>query len=97
MLYNRNNSEVTVGTAVVGTGYKISTDTISYPIVIYGDIDGTGTINANDMGIVYRYISSTSSITFDDIAKTAADLDRSGTVNANDLRNIYTIIKRQNQ
>ena len=68
-------------------------DTISYPIVIYGDIDGTGTINANDMGIVYRYISSTSSITFDDIAKTAADLDRSGTVNANDLRNIYTIIK----
>ena len=96
-LYNRNNSEVTVGTAVVGTGYKISTDTISYPIVIYGDIDGTGTVNANDMGIVYRYISSTSSITFDDIAKTAADLDRSGTVNANDLRNIYTIIKRQNQ
>ena len=95
--YNKSNVEVTADTAVINTGFRIATDTASYPIVIYGDIDGTGTINANDMGIVYRYISSTSSITFDDIAKTAADLDRSGTVNANDLRNIYTIIKRQNQ
>ena len=91
-LYNKDNNEVTSIQSVVGTGYSIKTGDKSYPIVVYGDIDGTGTINANDMALVYKKIKN--SVTLTGLNLEAADIDKSGSVNANDLRNIYIRIAR---
>ena len=91
-LYDNDNNKVTNTQALIATGYVIKTTTSEYPIIVYGDVDGTGTINTNDLAIVYRYISEPGAYQLSDLARAAADIDRTGTINALDLRNIYTKI-----
>ena len=91
-LYDSKNNEIISSSELVGTGYKIIAAGKEYPIVVYGDIDGTGDINVNDLAIVYKYIVEPNSIHLTGLNKEAGDTDNNGVVDTNDLRNIYMII-----
>ena len=84
---NKSDVEVTSNNSNIGTGFKIKSNKKEYPIVVSGDLDGTGTINANDLAIVYKHLVTSSSL--NDLSKAAGDIDGSGTINVQDIRNIY--------
>ncbi|OJU15040.1 MAG: hypothetical protein BGN88_03190 [Clostridiales bacterium 43-6] len=59
-VYNTKNAEVTSG--LIGTGFTLKVDVgygfVSYPIIYYGDIDGTGTVNVIDLVYIKRHVLS---------------------------------------
>lgn len=83
------NSNGTVKTGNVGTGDRVNVyDTagtlkFTYNILIYGDANGDGRINAQDLLVIQKNnirVSALSGVNY-----TAADVNRDGRVNAQDL------------
>ncbi len=79
-----NSSGYINGTGAI-VNVKNSADTIvdTYTIIIFGDVDGNGQINAADKGTVDQYVGGTASKLVG-VYKLAADIDASGTINAAD-------------
>lgn len=80
------------GTDLVGTGTKIqfSKNNVveeEYTIVIYGDVDGSGTINARDLLMLQRYILNKTELSQSQIAASIID-KKSKVPNASDLLKI---------
>ena len=90
-MYNASNKELTDASSKIGTGYKLTIGTNTYTLVIFGDVDGTGTVNANDMRAVFSHIKKAF---LTGINLEAADYDGNGSINANDMRNMYILIKK---
>lgn len=81
---DKNNKEKTSSLA---TGDKVTItsnkETKTYQIVIYGDVDGDGSINAKDLLIIRKYLLNEKSIS--GVYLEAAKLNRGTTVSAKDL------------
>lgn len=45
-----------MSSSVIGTGTKITTETETYTLLIYGDVDGDGQINVRDVRCIVRYL-----------------------------------------
>ena len=52
-------------------------------VVVYGDVDGTGTVTSTDVRLLYDHLIQKTPL--DGIFYTAADLDQNGTVETMDL------------
>lgn len=77
-----NGSKVSSLDQVVGTGDKFTTtDGTEYTVVVYGDVDGNGTIDPNDALSVDKYYLDMLSL--DDVQKEAADVDKANANNIN--------------
>lgn len=77
-------SAETVGTGVLLEIYATEGELFaSYPLVIYGDVNGDGRISAMDLLAVQKH--SLKMISLQDSYLTAADVNRSGSVSAMDL------------
>ena len=79
-----NGTAVSSLDTVVGTGDKFTTtDGTEYTIIVYGDVDGNGRINASDALEVERY--SVDMVDLTDVQKEAADIgENDGRINATD-------------
>jgi hypothetical protein len=99
-----SSGQVITGSAKVGTGTKVNLyeggiliDTVT--VVVLGDVDGNGVINAEDSNLVKSSFLRKATLT--DIQKEAADADGNGIVNTTDYlrirahvlgkQNIYTL------
>jgi len=65
---------------VISNGVSIG----DYYVLLYGDVDGTGSIDVNDVSSVANHCAFFSSIT-DPLLKTAGDADASGDLDINDI------------
>lgn len=80
----------TVHTGVVGTGNIVritnGTSTLTYTVVIYGDVTGDGVVNALDLLKVQKHIIGAGSLS--GVYLEAANVKKNGTVSALDLLKI---------
>jgi len=94
ILKQNNNSTIKITdknnkskTSALATGDKVTitsnNETKTYQIVIYGDVDGDGSINAKDLLIIRKYLLKEKTVT--GVYLEAAKLNRSSTVSAKDL------------
>lgn len=81
---NKTNGNLVTGDTVT---IKSGSETKTFNIVIYGDVNGDGAIKANDYLMVKNYILGSKSLS--NSYKEAADVNKDGKVKAND----YLIIK----
>ena len=72
-----------VTSGIVGTGWCLKTDDFCIPVIIYGDANGDGAINATDLLYLRRHILGISSLKGP--AAKAADVKKDGEINASDL------------
>ncbi len=72
-----------VTSGIVGTGWCLKTDDFCIPVIIYGDSNGDGAINATDLLYLRRHILGISSLKGP--AAKAADVKKDGEINASDL------------
>lgn len=81
---------ITVHAGVVGTGDIVQitngTSTLTYTIIIYGDVTGDGVVNALDLLKVQKHIIGAGSLS--GVYLEAANVKKSGTVSALDLLKI---------
>ena len=78
-----NGTAISSLDTLVGTGDKFTTtDGTEYTIVVYGDVDGNGRINALDALQVEK--SNVNMLTLDDVQKEAADVKNDARVNSLD-------------
>ena len=78
-----NGTAISSLDTLVGTGDKFTTtDGTEYTIVVYGDVDGDGRINALDALQVER--SNVNMVTLDDVQREAADVKNDARVNSLD-------------
>lgn len=88
---NQNGTEVSSGN--IGTGFKItitSDTTITYTVVIYGDVNGDGLITAVDYVSVKNHIMGTSILSGANLE--SANVNRDGNISAVDYVNIKNYI-----
>ena len=79
----------------MGTGdilrlYRGATVTASYPVVIYGDVNGDGAVTSQDLRVTQKHILGIQTLT--GYAYTAADADRNGQLTSQDLRTVQKYI-----
>ncbi len=72
-----------------GTGAKVvvvsgGTPIDNYYVLVYGDVDGDGAINVNDVASLANHVAYFTSID-DTLLRTAADTDGSGAIDVNDV------------
>ncbi|MBQ4333247.1 MAG: SH3 domain-containing protein [Clostridia bacterium] len=77
-------TEGTLATGDILRLYSGSILCLSYPIVIYGDVNGDGSISSQDLRRTQRHILGVDTVS--GYYLTAADSNRDGTVNSQDLR-----------
>lgn len=82
-------------TGIVATGdivrlYSGTAVTASYPVVIYGDVNGDGAITSQDLRVIQKHILKVQTLT--GYAYTAADADRNGQLTSQDLRIVQKYI-----
>lgn len=81
---DKNNK---VKTSALATGDKVTitsnNETKTYQVVIYGDVDGDGSINAKDLLIIRKYLLKEKTVT--GVYLEAAKLNRGTNVSAKDL------------
>lgn len=85
-LFNKEKVELQAG-ATVGTGTILEVDhngyKVEYKIVIYGDINGDGSIGVTDLALMKQQLLKTTNLS--DIYKNAADVNKNSTVSISDL------------
>lgn len=78
---------ITVNTGAVGTGNIVrvtkGTTSISYTVVIYGDVSGDGAIGIGDLVSTKKYLLSQGQLS--EACYAAADVDRDGKITVRDL------------
>lgn len=88
------------GALIYAVAGFVGNDSISTPVTstnpsddpssfIYGDVDGSGKVNAGDYTLMRRYILGTGSFTYE-YGEEAADVNGDGNINAGD----YTLLRR---
>jgi len=87
-LYTAAGSKKTDGTVATGDILRVYDNdkklTASYPVVIYGDVNGDGKVNSVDLRRAQRHILGV--IKVEGYFLSAADANRDGKVNSVDLR-----------
>lgn len=86
-VYNADGKEKTDGTVATGDILRLTNGESvhgEYPVVIYGDVNGDGKVNSQDLRRAQRHILGVAEI--DSYFLTAADANRDGKVNSQDLR-----------
>jgi len=84
---NAEGEAVTEG--AMATGYKVvlvvEGETVdSYTVVVFGDVDGDGNVNVNDIAAIRTHIAS-ANLAGANLAAANADRDDAGNVNVNDI------------
>ena len=79
-----------VGTGDIVRLYRGATVTASYPVVIYGDVNGDGAVTSQDLRVTQKHILGIQTLT--GYAYTAADADRNGQLTSQDLRTVQKYI-----
>ncbi len=82
----QNNSNKTVTSGIIGTGYKITingSNSKTFEVVIYGDTSGDGKINSLDLLKIQKHILKNSLL--NGANKQAADASKDGKINSLDL------------
>ena len=80
-VYTAKGEALTEG--AVGTGCTLKTKNFTIPIIVYGDVNGDGSVSAIDLLYVKRHILSIT--TLSGAAATAADVKSDGEISALDL------------
>lgn len=86
-IYNADGKQKTAGSLATGDMLRLYSGSIlcvSYPIVIYGDVNGDGIINSQDLRRAQRHILGVSNIS--GYYLTAADTNMDGNLTSQDLR-----------
>ena len=82
-----NSSDKVKTNATLSTGDKVTitsnNETKTYKVIIYGDLDGDGNINAKDLLLMRKYLLKEKNLT--DVYLEAAKLNKTSTVSAKDL------------
>ena len=71
-------------TALIGTGYVLSTNNGDYSVIVYGDANGDGEVDAGDMKVIIDDFLGIKSAT--GVSKIAADVYQDGALDAADLK-----------
>ncbi len=87
-VYNASGKQITDTSVLVGNGFVLSYSDIDTLVVLIGDIDGNGKVEAKDYMMLKRHVLGTYEL--NDIQKLAADIDGSGEAAAKD----YMMLKR---
>lgn len=87
-VYDAEGNLVTDMSVKVGTGYVLSYRGIDTTVIIKGDVNGDGAVNARDYMIIKRNVLGMYDMS--DVEKLAADVDNTALVEARD----YLMIKR---
>ena len=87
-------------TGIVATGdivrlYSGTAVTASYPVVIYGDVNGDGAITSQDLRVIQKHILKVQTLT--GYAYQGADANKDGSVTSQDLRTIQKYILKVTQ
>ena len=86
-LYDADGNEKTEGSVATGDILRLMSGEMTsdeYPVVIYGDVNGDGIINSQDLRHTQRHILGVKEI--ESYPLTAADTNGDGIVNSQDLR-----------
>lgn len=84
------DGKVISGTEKLGTADKVTIDNSTFKIIVYGDTNGDGQIDAIDFVKVYKYIMGSSSLSGS--FKEAADINKDGKVDAIDFVKLYKML-----
>ena len=77
---SKNGSEAS---GVLKTGYNVSLSGAVYPVVVTGDLDGSGTVSSRDTAALMSYFAGSGSLT--GCYAGAADVDGDGALDNRDL------------
>ena len=80
--------EIEVGTETFDAGQQ--------KLWLYGDVNGDGVVNGNDIQRLYAHITK-SNVIEDSEALLVADANADGTINGNDIQRIYAHITKTNE
>lgn len=64
----------------------------TYTLIIFGDVDGTGAVDATDSAVIMRYVADSVTNELTDNAFFAADVDASSVVDATDSATIMRYV-----
>lgn len=87
-VYDQNGKEVTDTAKYIGTGFTLEYKGKKTTVIVLGDVDGTGVVDAIDYAFVKRHVLG--STTLNELQLLAADVDGTGAVDGID----YAYIKR---
>lgn len=90
-VYNTSNQKVTDENSIIGTGARIELSSISYPIIVNGDITGDAKITALDYISIRNHMMGTSIIS-DNIKFQAGDMNKDNKISALDYIAIRKIM-----
>ena len=74
----------TTSTALIGTGYTLNTNSGDYSVIVYGDANGDGEVDAGDMKVIIDDFLGTKLTT--GVSKIAVDVYQDGALDAADLK-----------
>ena len=73
-------------TVLIGTGYVLETNNGNYSVIVYGDANGDGEVDAGDMKVIIDNFLGTKQASL--IEKIAVDLYKDGDLDAADLKQV---------
>ncbi len=79
LIYEANENS----TGIMGTGDTVTVDGVTYTLVVYGDLDGTGTVDTTDVGTVQQYANW--ELSLEGAQAKAADIVADGCIDVADL------------
>lgn len=83
-----NNGSSATGNVRTGMGFVLGDEVLT--VIVPGDLNGTGTVNSNDIKEILRYLTFETDL--DPLGLTAGDVNRDGFVDSTDLVQIVQII-----
>lgn len=96
----KNSSSTTITSATIATGMTmtigIGSNSKTYTVVIRGDVNGDGKVNAKDLLKMEKYIISPKINTLTDLEFYASDINQDSKVNATDLLKVELYIVKGN-
>ncbi len=81
-------------TATIGTGTKIETENATYTVLIYGDVDGNGSINVRDIQAIVKHLLYGNGSELKGISRIAANVDneKENVINVRDAQRIVQFL-----
>ena len=83
---NKENNVEIDSTVLIGTGYVLDTSDGNYTVIVYGDGNGDGEVDAGDMKIIIEDFLGTKKVS--PLVKIAVDLYKDGDLDAADLKQV---------
>ena len=84
--------EANAAGATNGTGATVTVGEKVYTLVVFGDLDGTGTVDGNDAMAIKQFVADSSVHALTEVQLIAGDLDNTNTVDGNDAMAIMQYV-----